>query len=218
MITLAITTCKRLELFKQTYHFFQKNVLDTNLISDIMIMDNCSTIQDRIEMQRHIPESIFLSFDEPGYHHVMTQLYQIIETPYFFLLQDDWKCFRQGSWLSKCVEIINEGNVESVCVRTLNYPTDFKTTSNGHIYTVHQRNKESRYRLKRWPGFSFNPSMWKTESFKNIDYPQDKKRHEWKFANRCKKAGLNVAYIDQSVFAHLGEISAYDLNGINRKE
>ena len=53
-VTLTMTCCKRLHLFKRTIKSFHEHCLDKNLIGQIIIYDDSSPFEDRFEMEKEI--------------------------------------------------------------------------------------------------------------------------------------------------------------------
>jgi hypothetical protein len=93
-ITLAITTCKRMELFSRTISslFDSLGPLPNSLIRQVIIIDDNSSLDDRISMMTAYPDFTFL-FKSPrdkGHASSMNHLYRIIKTKYLLYLEDDW--------------------------------------------------------------------------------------------------------------------------------
>ncbi len=76
-----------------------------------------------------------------------------------------------------------------------------------------------------WPGFSFNPGLWDMKAVKeklsvclhetNVMSETDS-LFEQRFSVSTLAAGLEVAYLPMVVFTHIGDVSAYKLNQIQR--
>ena len=67
-VSLSITSCKRLDLFKRTVNSFINSCTDLNLISEWFCVDDNSSLDDREEMKRLYPffTFYFKSIEEKG--------------------------------------------------------------------------------------------------------------------------------------------------------
>ena len=76
-----------------------------------------------------------------------------------------------------------------------------------------------------WPAFSFNPGLWDMQAVKeklsiclNTTDPMSvtDSLFEQRFSTTTLAAGLDMAYLPMVVFTHIGDISAYKLNQVQR--
>jgi hypothetical protein len=98
-VTLTMTCCKRLHLFKKTINSFHEFCLDKNSISQIIIYDDNSKIEDRFEMEKVIATLFpntnvcykYFSEIPTKYRHayIMQNWYDDIQTDFVFHLEDD---------------------------------------------------------------------------------------------------------------------------------
>lgn len=93
-ITLAITTCKRLEVFFRTMSSLLESLgpLPNSLITEVIIIDDNSTFDDRTKMMVSYPNFtfVFKSFKDRGHAASMNYLYRMVNTKYLLYLEDDW--------------------------------------------------------------------------------------------------------------------------------
>lgn len=94
MITIGITSCKRFLYFKATLDalFHGLGPLPNQLIAEIIVIDDSSSISDRMKMLELYPtiNFIFKSETDKGHGKSLNSLLRLVKTRYLIYLEDDW--------------------------------------------------------------------------------------------------------------------------------
>jgi len=94
LVTIALTTCKRLKHFQATMRGLIRALDDAlfRVACRVIVVDDSSSQEDRAEMAAEFPEIDFLlkSPRSRGHAHSMNLLLRLVETRYLLYLEDDW--------------------------------------------------------------------------------------------------------------------------------
>ena len=232
-ITLTVTACKRLELFKKTINSFLNCCLDKELIARWICIDDGSSEEDRLEMQRLYPffEFIFKEPQEKGHASSMNRLLSEIDTPYWLALEDDWHFFVKANYCQKMLSVLEEDESLGQVLFNRNYGLTLEnrdlvggvqklTSDSSSRYIEHQHfpsDSEDYQRLMEklapgalsnawWPNYSLQPSMASMRSIKAIgSYNEETKHFELEFAKRYTDKGYHTAFLDGIHALHIGK-------------
>ena len=217
MVTFTITTCKRFDLFVRTIDSFLNCCLDLDLIHKWVCVDDNSSEEDRKKMAERYPffDFYWKSPEEKGHPQSMNIIRNMVTTPYYFHMEDDWQFFSKRHFIRDALEVFGNDSSLKQCLVNKNYAeveSDIdivgsvpKTTEMGLRYYVHhwvdERNAEhledwcSRYGLggkhcRYWPHFSFRPSLVQTHVLHDLGNFDVKVNHfEIEYAYRYKARG-----------------------------
>jgi hypothetical protein len=219
-ITLTMTTCKRLQLFKQTIQLFFNNCLDIDLIKEIIIVDDNSSLDDIKEMQNFLKDykyNIKLISTNCGHANALNILFYNVQTDYIFHLEDDWE-IKKGNFIRQSFEIMNDNEkIKSVLMRNW-IAQGAKQQIPKHIektkYYIHNYNglKFQKGNINTYPGYSLNPSLQNIKDIKKIGKFENKKLFELRFAYRYYSYGYLVGMTYFDFCLHVGIQSAYKSN------
>jgi len=206
-ILLTITTCKRIDLFKQTLFSFFEKCLDSYKIQEILIVDDNSSDEDKIEMIQFIKQFnkptyfVFKNKYSKGHAKSMNIIRNFIlnsNYDFIFHLEDDWYFFKENNFLTIAQEILNENENIGQCLINENYKEDindiivggkkiYSTRNNEfilheHVKTIDEKKEwENKFgclpNCNYWPHFSLRPSLIKKEIFKNNIFDESKGVH-----------------------------------------
>jgi len=127
-ITVTMTTCKRMDLFKKTFNSFLENCEDLfDYVCEFILIDDNSNEQELKEIEQLYPfiKIIRKTPEQKGHAYSMNILRKLIKTKYFFHLEDDWEFVVKDKYITKCLEIItNRQDVKQVLLNP-NYSEDF---------------------------------------------------------------------------------------------
>lgn len=242
IVTVTITSCKRLSLFLQTMESFMRCVCDKGFIKEYICVDDNSSEEDRHKMKQEYPFVKYIMKDESSKGHVksMQMLTSLIETPYIFHLEDDW-LFHNRVSLYDMLEIILDQptTLRQVCVNK-NYDVDstrrskggFEHFTSGNLrYFVHEHCSLDVFSEKYghdsmsccyWPHFTLHPSLIDTRIFNEIEF-EDSPHFEMTFARKYANKGWKTAFLQESNATHIGKNlwehdrqNAYELNNIRQ--
>lgn len=233
IITLTMTTCKRIHLFKQTMDSFMCCCQDLSLIKEWIIVDDNSSLQDRNEMTSRYPFVKFIMKDEndKGHARSMNIILNKIKTPYIFHLEDDWTFYIKDYFLTKCLDIINDDDNIGQCLINQNYaelPTDYhikggipRQTDYGTRYTIHEyceKESEQMFFLKKygqvvncayWKHYSLRPSLIRTSVLQKIGHYNENIQHfEMEYSERYIKYGYVSAFMEGISCKHTGRLTS----------
>lgn len=232
-ITFTITTCKRFDLFTQTINTFLNCCSDIHLIDKWICIDDNSSTEDRSNMQKLYPFFTFYwkSVEEKGHPQSMNIIRKVVETPYIFHMEDDWKFFEKRNYISELLEVLGTQNNIMQCLINKNYGEkdsdinikggDFRVTNTGTRYIVHEwvNNDNSREKWDNkhgtgphcnyWPHFSFRPSLFKRSIFDRLGSFNEKISHfEMEYSEKYARAGYESAFLEGIYCLHIGRLTS----------
>lgn len=236
VVTVAVTTCKRLDLFVTTIESFRRRCTDQERIAEWICIDDNSSEHDRRQMAERFPFFRFVlkTAERKGQAGSMNLIFDHVRTRFVLYLEDDWnftRTFRIGTLL----ELLSDGRCQQVvlCPRPGGLPSG--TTSDGlpieeYLYNPdHPMKPEANRRYDEiyparcaggeagwWsPGFTLDPAICDVEFLRSQVGRFDERIHprlfEYDYARRAYDAGAKTLSVD-CVVAHIGAVSAYDLN------
>ena len=233
MVTLTVTSCKRLSLFKQTINSII-NCFDTENIYEFLCVDDNSTDEDRKEMVQLYPFFKFIIKNKEGKGHAISMniIREVVKTPYIFHLEDDFKFFIKRDYIEEMLEIMNENDKIGQCLINKNYGEtskdigllggEFHTTSESYIrYYIHENPRTFEEMNKwiskhgqgiscnYWPHFSFRPSLIRKEVLDKIGAFNKYSEHfERDYAYRYINQGYVSAFLEGIYCIHIGRLTS----------
>lgn len=245
VVTVTITSCKRLPLFIQTIDSFIRCCVDKILIKEFICIDDNSSEDDRTVMVEKYPfiKYVFKSEDEKGHAKSMQMITDMVTTPYMFHLEDDWLTTNRIC-LSDLIEILgNDVSIKQVVLNrnyqeipTISVVGGIERYTRGNLrYFVHEHSSTSEQRdemVQRhgkdklfcdyWPHFSLNPSLIDTSIFKVLQF-KDVPGFERQFAEEYVRCGWVTAFCQELNCHHIGRLigesdrpNAYELNNVQQ--
>ena len=231
-ITVTITSCKRYSLFEKTINSFL-NCVNTSLVSRWICVDDNSSEEDRGKMKENYPffEFYFKDENEKGHAHSMNMIRNLVKTPFFFHLEDDWEFFYTKNYLYDMLQILLENqNIGQVLINR-NYAETEKEcdlmggklcrTSTFQPYYLHVQRECTGRSCEYWPHFSLRPSLIRTSVLNEIgEFNETAGHFEMEYAERYKKK-YSSAFLMDVYSIHIGRLcserhstekNAYDLN------
>lgn len=136
MISLTITTCKRLYLFKKTIFSLQENLIDINLFDSIIHYDDSSSQEDRKEMENIInqifPNSKYISryfeptdFKTNKRHAEIMNIWkedmEKLNVDFAFHTEDDWEYLEKFS-IIEAIDILKNNKKIALIAFSENFP------------------------------------------------------------------------------------------------
>lgn len=241
MITLTITSCKRLDLFKRTINSFLINVIDIHLIDRWVCVDDNTSEEDRREMKRLYPFFEFIDKDltDKGHARSMNIIRNTVNTPYILHLEDDWEFILKGRYISDCLDVLASNENIGQCLFNKNYSEilnhnyevkggEFKTTKQGQRYFIHEYVSTETERVRwlekhgaapssnYWPHFSFRPSLIRTNVFKTVgEFNESACHFEMEYAYRYVSKGYISAFLEGVYCIHIGRLTS-EINNSNK--
>jgi hypothetical protein len=240
MLTLTMTTCKRLDLFKKTIESFVKCCLDICLVDKIFIVDDNSGDEDisqmilwmaQYEVLRNVDKAIFKKDEKnKGHPQSMNIIYDQVDSDWILHLEDDWLFTRPDNFISKSLAIMeNDKSIKQVLLRTTDIMAINQNVSTcisddkpiGFDYIKYEytgcHNRDSKGG-SAWCGWNLNPAVCNFKEIKKLGkFPIGEPCFEYNYSRKFWQAGYKVAYFPENYCEHLGaDNSAYKLNGTNK--
>jgi GR25 family glycosyltransferase involved in LPS biosynthesis len=233
-ISFTITSCKRLDLFKNTMNSFLNCCEDLHLIDEWFCVDDNSSEDDRNEMKELFPffKFYFKTYEEKGHPQSMNIIQQIVKTPYLFHMEDDWTFIQKRKYISECLDVISENISYKQCLINKNYSETiddignikggiFKQTLSGLRYYIHEhvttKKEESDWINKHglsqssnyWPHFSFRPSLLQTDIWKKLgNFDQQISHFEMEYSNKYIKHNYKSCFLESVYSIHTGRLTS----------
>jgi hypothetical protein len=229
-VTIFITTCKRLELFKETINSFLENCLDLSLVNQWVVIDDNSSKEDVLEMQKLYP---FLdikskSTEEKGHSKSLNKISQVSQNEFIFILEDDWKLMGKKNLISDSIKILESDQRIGQVLSNWNYAESFRDWSEtgggiwkklptGENYLLHQWYEAHSEDWKNfvtaigkpshvhWPHFSLNPCLLRKSVLNKVGSFQEVQGFEAEFGFSYMKAGFVTAFLPQINFFNIGK-------------
>lgn len=236
-VTITMTSCKRFDLFYKTVCSFINCCLDIDKIDEWLVVDDCSSQEDRLKMIEYFPfiKFIFKEEDERGHSKSMNIIKNYVTTPYIFHIEDDWIFFVKDNYISKCIEVLECDSSYGQCLLNRNYGErakcvdiyggEMKYTSRYRYY-VHQfyegeelktfiNNSGGKNTCSYWPHYSLRVGMTKREVFEKVGNFDDNASHfEMDYAYRYTKSGFKTTFLDSVYCYHSGRCTFERGSGI----
>lgn len=235
-ITITMTTCKRIDLFTQTVDSFLEFCTDIcEHVFEWIVVDDNSSEDDRKEMSDKYPfiTFIFKTPDQKGHARSMNLLIESVKTPYIFHIEDDWRFFTYGNFLSQCLDVLMVSPQYGQCLLNRGYGEDFKVSHkicSGYNRLLRRPNNELiRYYIHEyltgsalaaasgilsrngyvssiyWPHFSLRVGLTKTDVFKTVGKFSETASHfELEYAHRYYGYKFLTTYFDNIYCIHTG--------------
>jgi hypothetical protein len=235
-VTPYFLSCKRFELFEQTFKSFWDKCDDKNLIESFIIIDDNSSKEDRSKIidlasQITLPNLFVAKNQIKGQATSLNIFYDLCRTKYAIAIEDDWKFIRNGNFIKDSIEIMSlHDNIKRVCVDLSSSGKQSFEINDEEIYSINnEKYYINEYNNKReWPSFTFRQCIIDVEScYKNIGYVNSlpKLSHdgstptaETDYAVRYCNFGYRTAFFIDSYVEEISKNypSSFDLNSVNR--
>jgi hypothetical protein len=236
-ITLTMLSCKRYSFFEKTFNSFFDNCQDLDLIKNIIIVDDNSSIEDRVKMQQlllqiPLPNLIICKNQFKGQAISLNILGMLTPTKYTFHIEDDFAFIQNGSFIRDGLEIIQKHPfVKRVCVDAPSsgknidkLDEDILDLSSKEQYFIHTNKNLG----KEWPSFTFRQSLIDNTVFQEVGFfsgsprfshePNAVPTTETDYAVRYCEKGYKTAFLMKKYCQEISpnSISSFYLNNVNR--
>jgi hypothetical protein len=214
----TITTCKRPELFKKTVDSFSL-LKDWNLVEVVGCFDDGSEYEQLKEMQEPF-DAIWhtLKEDEVGGHaNSMRKICKTLsssERRFFIHLEDDFPFIQSGCPILAAMDVmLNNPTIGQVMFgrEEMAFPRVRRTPS-GTEYTI----RPMTFGAENLPAFTLNPGLQRIQAWLTTGNFEDVPRFEREYGERWNKAGWRTADLVTPFVMHIGDKSAYEIQGRTR--
>jgi hypothetical protein len=227
-IIITFTTCKRLNLFKETIYSILNHWLDLDKIDFWFCVDDNSSSEDRCEMTKLFPwiEFYMKPTEEKGHLQSMNIIWNKLnefKPTYWIHMEDDWLFYNKQNYIENAINGLNylkkyhNGNIKQLlfnrnygqtvdCYNSIGYE---KTDDPNLI--IQNYNPNIYFSLQNhscWPHYSFRPSLTEVEPILKIgDYSTEHTFFEGVYAHKWTNSGYKSAFFNRNTSRHIGRLS-----------
>ena len=220
-VMFTITTCKRLELFKQTINSIKKTWKDLHLINYFLCVDDNSSSEDRIEMQKNYPffNYYFKTLEEKGHRESMNIIWNKLnelKPTYWIHMEDDWCYFKSNDFISKGIKLLDKYKEQNIHQLVFNREYGLMMSdinSYGNIMSgeedivLHEKRENIVERnCAYWPHYSLQPSITRTSVILELgNYNSINTFFEKDYAEKYFAKGYKTMFFDFIYSKHIGK-------------
>jgi GR25 family glycosyltransferase involved in LPS biosynthesis len=232
-VFISFTTCKRLDLFKQTLGSILNHWLDKEKIDYWFCVDDNSSKKDREFMQSTFPwiKYHMKSESEKGHRESMNIIWKKLnelKPKYWIHMEDDFLFYTKRNYVEDSIKVLEKyrdtKNVHQVLFNR-NYSEVIEHTSTkGHVVlptvdcipeipiVLHNHNTKDNFSFQNccyWPDYSFRPSMIDVDTILKLgNYDTENQFFELDYANKWYNAGHRIAFFNMICCRHIGRLTS----------
>ena len=228
-ILITFTTCKRLDLFKETMHSIMNHWLDLDKITHWFCVDDNSSKEDRHVMRStyHWMDFYMKTPSEKGHRTSMNIIWNKLNDlrpDYWIHLEDDFLFYHPMNYVGEALAALKSKPCISAGIKQIVFNRNYAETldnykSKGHVATglptivahVHKPNESiTHYQNSHyWPHYSFRPSMTEVKAILKLgNYDSRNQFFERDYANKWFKANYKTAFFDRITHKHIGRLTS----------
>jgi len=236
-VMLTVTTCKRLALFKETMNSMLRTWQDISAVDYFFCVDDNSSAEDRQVMRTDYPFFDYYMKEpaEKGHRESMNIIWnklREIRPTYWIHMEDDWLYFKQESYVSKGIALLEKYEQHNIHQLVFNREyglmlKDMNRVSVEPLETgvvLHSQKDVQGPNCAYWPHYSIQPSIVRTRVILELgNYDSPNTFFERDYANKYGAAGYKTMFFDGIHSLHIGKQhwekdgqNAYALNGIGQ--
>jgi GR25 family glycosyltransferase involved in LPS biosynthesis/tetratricopeptide (TPR) repeat protein len=232
-VFISFTTCKRLDLFKQTMGSILNHWTDKEKIDYWFCVDDNSSRKDREFMQTSFPWITYYmkTESEKGHRESMNIIWnklQEIKPKYWIHMEDDFLFYTKRNYVEDSISVLQKyqtsNNIRQVLYNRNYSETIEHSSTKGHIIlssneqipeipvVFHSHNTTDKFFFQNccyWPDYSFRPSMIDVETILELgNYNTENQFFELDYANRWYNAGYRSAFLNMISCRHIGRLTS----------
>jgi len=225
-VFLSITSCKRLDLFKQTMNSILVHWLDLDKIDYWFCVDDNSSEEDRKEMCGLYPwlDYYMKTETEKGHRTSMNLIWNKLKElnpTYWIHLEDDFLFHSKMNYVTESINILNTVKHENIrqVLFNRNYGEVISHyNSKGHLpiatldSAVLHDYKQGHFPYTNchyWPHYSFRPSLTLVETILSLgNYDSVNQFFELDYANKWTTAGYKSCFFNRITNRHIGRLTS----------
>ena len=140
-----------------------------------------------------------------GHHPAVDAMYEAVDTPYIFHIEDDWE-FARSDFLPEAIALLDsDPTMTSVCVRELeDMPMEPDRAARVQYEEVGGVSYALMTRVHmRWYGFTFNPHVIRRKTWQELG-GYSRFNREKDISRHMREAGRHVGYLEDGGCRHIG--------------
>jgi len=223
-VLISFTTCKRLDLFKQTMNSILHNWTDLEKIDYWLCVDDNSSDDDRYAMK-----VLYKWFDfynkgpeEKGHRKSMNIIWDKLnelKPRYWIHMEDDFLFHQKIDYVTLSIKYLKE--LEHMNVQQILFNRNYAETIEGYKIEGHipyskdiviHDFKQGAFPYQNchyWPHYSFRPSMVNTKVILELgNYDSANQFFEMDYANKYADKGYKSAFFNKITCTHIGRLTS----------
>jgi hypothetical protein len=229
-VVLTFTTCKRLDLFRQTVWSIVNTWVDLDAIDYWYCVDDNSSDEDRAAMQAEFQWIDFKwkTVDEKGHRASMNMIWDKLnemKPKYWIHMEDDFLFYWRGSYVNEPIAMLQMTITRAHNVKQVLYNRNYSETIRdykikGHTlipmvagYCLHDHRANSEglpyNNCHYWPHYSFRPGVIDVEALLALgNYDSPNQFFEMDYANKWTAAGYTTGFFNRITNRHIGRLTS----------
>ena len=232
-VFISFTTCKRLDLFKQTIGSILNHWLDKENIDYWFCVDDNSSKSDREYMKSNFPWITYYmkSESEKGHRESMNIIWNKLnelKPKYWIHMEDDFLFYTKRNYVGDSIKVLQTyhtyKNIRQVLFNRNYSETIADTTIKGHTIlhpnecipgipvVLHNHSKSDNLGFPNccyWQDYSFRPAMIDVETILCLgNYDTENQFFESDYAKRWYDAGYRSAFFNMICSRHIGRLTS----------
>ena len=241
-IIISFTTCKRLELFKQTIHSILNHWLDIDKIDYWFCVDDNSCEEDRNNMKTLYPwiEYYMKNMEEKGHKRSMNIIWDKLnelKPTYWIHMEDDFLFHTKMNYIEEAIRGLRSNSCADAQVKQILFNKAYGETIEQYNSGGHVVNNSSNSIIVHdfkigvfpyqnchyWPHYSFRPSLTDVNTILELgNFDTEDTFFEMTYAKKWTTAGYKSGFFNKITNRHIGRLTmnrgdktspnAYELN------
>ena len=230
-ILLTFTTCKRLDLFKQTVHSMLNHWEDIDAVDAWFCVDDNSSEADRAEMRALFPwiEYCMKPADQRGHASSMNLIWhRLNETrpKYWIHMEDDFLFHTKMRYVETAITAMESSDCVQANVKQVLFNRNYGETvenynTRGHVacgalkhIVLHRHGIAAGFKYANchyWPHYSFRPSLVEVDAVIELgQFKMDESKttfFEMEYAHKWNRRGFTSAFFNKLTNRHIGRLT-----------
>ena len=242
-IFLSFTTCKRIDLFKQTINSILNHWTDINKVDYWFCVDDNSSESDRVEMTTLYPwiNYYMKPLTEKGHRQSMNIIWNKLKDlnpTYWIHMEDDFIFHTKTNYIEKSIDalvLLKDENIHQILFNR-NYSETIEdysilghsTIDNSNIVVHDCKSGNFSYpNCHYWPHYSFRPAIIDVKTVLELgNFDSNNIFFEMDYAYKWHSAGYKSCFFNRIMCRHIGRLArdrhlhnvknAYELNDVQQ--
>lgn len=234
-VMITFTTCKRLDLFKQTVYSILNHWLDVKSIGTWFCVDDNSSEEDRSKMRTSFPwiQYHMKTACEKGHRKSMNIIWdKLKETKpkYWIHMEDDFLFHRKMNYIEEGINALKNPRCVDENVKQVLFNRNYGEiidhyNSRGHVSITDEPGSNENIVMHKhcdgvfnymnchyWPHYSFRPSIIDTPVILELgNYDSENQFFEMDYAKKWSEKGYKSAFFNKITCRHIGRLTT-DIN------